>query len=190
MQRAKRVTVHATLEFLHRLQARTAQLSIARSTLRNQGQAGMVESARKYLTTMDLCKVRASSRAKFDSVLDAHTLSLMQCFPVGGRTNWGAARKSLNIFLRDVVYNRFLCTHFRLSRLEPWLELPLDSYSYDGIAREAENGAIPNWPRIKHLSPKISATLQASASEIALRLGVPRVHLDVMFCRLPLIDET
>ena len=102
-------------------------------------------------------------------------------FPVGARTNWGAARKALNIFLRDVHYSRPTCDRYGLSILENWLELPLDSYAHAGLVKDSKGEQIPDWPGVKHLTPEQNRCFQAAATSIAARLGTHRVHLDVRY---------
>jgi len=170
------------------LQARIAFFAIGRSTLRNQGSRGMVKAARHFLRSIDLSHFAVRIPAEFDSALDRHTLRLMTKFPGKGRTNWGAARKSMNIFLRDVVYSHHLREHFQLSAIEPWLELPLDSYSYLGLAADAKRlGLISEidisraWPGVKGLKGDVNALLQGLAKAIAMRLGTLRIHLDIRY---------
>lgn len=171
-------------DFIDRLQARTALLAIGRSTLRNQGAPGVVAAARRYLRVLDLRDFSVTTRVQFASALEKHTHLLMKRFPRETKDNWGAARKALNIFLRDVVYNRPLCEHHRLSHLEPWLELPLDSNAYDGLVEDsAGNYDVPAWPGVKALDRSVSAELQTIADAIAKCLNTRRVHLDVRYWR-------
>ena len=67
----------------------------------------------------------ATRRQRFQSRLNVATRRLKDRLPKGAR-NWGAARKALNIFLRDVLYNHYLRSRHHLDRLEEWLEVPLD----------------------------------------------------------------
>lgn len=173
-----------------RLQVRTALLAIGRSTLRNQGASGLISAARRFLREMDLSEFSVATRDGFDQVLARNTKLLMRRFPPEARTNWGAARKALNIFLRDVFYCYPLNVAHQLSNLEPWLEVPLDSNVYDGLAADLDGTqSLPEWPGVKHLTKKISDTLQASADVMASRLKIHRVHLDVRYWRKRAIDE-
>jgi hypothetical protein len=177
-------------DFIDRLQVRIALLAIGRSTLRNQGAKGMVAAARKYLRGVDLAAFSVGSVAQFASVLESHTQALMTCFPRGGKKNWGAARKALNIFLRDVVYNRLLSEHYSLIHIEPWLELPLDSNTYEGLIGDASlQCQVPAWPRLKNLDCRRSADLQVIAAAIAKSLNTHRVHLDIKYWRKEQIDD-
>ena len=179
-----------TFDFPDRLQARLAMLAIGRSTLRSQGAAGMVDHARKFLRALELQQFSLKSSKNFARVLETQTQLLADSFPEGGKGNWGAARKSINIFLRDAVYCRPLCIQFKLETLEPWLELPLDSNSYAGLLEDTSDASqLPPWPGIKNLTPLISRELQTIANSVAKTLGAPRVHLDVRYWRRGQIDN-
>ncbi len=105
-------------DFIDRLQARTALLAIGRSALRNQGAPGVVIAARKYLRGINLGDFAVANGLDFSAALDRHTAKLMERFPKGARNNWGAARKAMNIFLRDVLYSQPLCEQYGLHRLD------------------------------------------------------------------------
>lgn len=187
-------------DFIDRLHARTALLAIGRSTLRNQGAPGVVDAARKYLRTMDLMDFSEAAHPGFSAALNRHTESLMSRFPGRAKGNWGAARKAINIFLRDVLYSRWLCGQYGLEKLEPLLELPLDSNVYHGLVEDWQellssvagrpgDCDLPDWPGVKGLRRKVSAQLQAAAGAVAGELGTSRVHLDVRYWRKGAIDE-
>lgn len=142
----------------------------------------MVAHARKFLGGIDLSKFSALSIKEFAQQLDKETNFLANSFPSEGEGNWGAARKSINIFLRDVLYSRHLCEHFNLAHIEPWLEIPLDSDVYKGLSLDSKE-TLPKWPRIKKLDSEVSGKLQNVAKKIAKSLGVSRIHLDVRYWR-------
>ncbi|MBL0009471.1 MAG: hypothetical protein IPP25_20455 [Saprospiraceae bacterium] len=96
-------------EFLSRNQRRIAQISVGASALRNQGAAGILAVARDYFqTSIPLATFfkNMQSHETYREFLDFHTIELQRKFPKGGKS-WGAARKGLNLFLRDIVYNKF-----------------------------------------------------------------------------------
>ena len=96
----------------------------------------------------------------------------------------------MNIFLRDVLYNRPLCNRFQLSKLEPWLELPLDTVAYRGVCQDSGRELkVTHWPRIKRLTPEFSDRVQQVACRVATAAHVCRVHLDVKYWRKDQIDE-
>lgn len=173
---------------IDRLQVRAAMLSIGRSTLRSQGAAGMVSEARRFLRKVDLKVFSVGTCEQFMGELDNQTTLLADQFPDGGRGNWGAARKSLNIFLRDVIYCRPLCDYYRLEALEPWLEVPLDSNVHKGLVADSANDVVC-WPGVKALTAAVSSQLQSTASDVARSLSVARVHLDVRYWRQDALDE-
>lgn len=98
--------------------------------------------------------------------------------------SWGLARKLLNIYIRDCVYSRMLCAHYRLEAIEPFLEVPLDSFTGKALNAEAkargQTHRLPDWQSIKGLEREESDRFQAFASELAEERGHARVHLDVL----------
>jgi hypothetical protein len=169
-------------KYIRRLQNRTAELAIGASTLRSQGAKGVVGDARKYLKHIQLHRLRVRSEADFQRKLDLHTRRLQRSFPRRAQ-NWGAARKALNIFLRDVLYNAYLVDFYHLRGLEKWLEVPLDSHVATGIKKHARRDPPPRWHTIKGLKPEISERYQKAAQDIANARGTNRVHLDLDFWR-------
>src|SRR6266568_1385296 len=111
---------------LRLIEARTAIAAIGASTLRNQGARNVVSNTRGFLRRLDLKQFTGLSTSGFRQSLDTQTKKLQKALPVGAR-NWGAARKALNIFLRDVLYSYYLRKEYGFERLERWLELPLDA---------------------------------------------------------------
>lgn len=120
---------------------------------------------------------------RFTAVLDQETLRLLADLPKAAR-HWGIARKLLNIFLRDCLHTAHLTDRFRLKKLEPQLEVPLDSITAKALKRSAGRGSLPPWPGVKHLSPAASEVFQAAAANEATRLGIARVHLDAVWWSL------
>lgn len=164
------------------LHERTAELAIGASTLRNQGAKRVVSASREFLKELDLGSFRAKSQEGFRARLNASTKRLRNRLPKGAK-NWGAARKALNIFLRDVLYNHYLRSRHRFDRLERWLEVPLDRDVATALCREPEGGGLPRWRTIKRLTPKLSCRYQTVALEVARRKGTERVHLDLYYWR-------
>lgn len=58
----------------------------------------MVEAARSHLFNLELRDFSVGSEAEFQAVSNRETVKLAKAFSSGGSGNWGAARKSLNIF--------------------------------------------------------------------------------------------
>jgi hypothetical protein len=169
-------------QFIKFLQYRTAEVAIGPSTLRNQGNKGVVAAARNYLKTIDLFKFSVTTERRFKSVLDTHTNKLKISFPKGAR-HWGTARKALNLFLRDVLYNRYLSRHFGFRQIENLLEIPLDKDAAKGIRKCYKTKKLPSWEGIKDLTPQTSKAYQDAATCIASACKIGRVHLDVLYWR-------
>jgi len=162
------------------LQERIAILAIGPSALRNQGAPGVVGAAREYLKHLNLENFQVDSPKAFRTRLANETEKLREAFPAGTR-HWGAARKALNIFLRDAVYNRYLWERYNFGDLEAWLEVPLDSEVAKGLQSEPEGSLLPKWPGVKYLSQDVSNEYQDVAERVARRRRSARVHLDLLY---------
>jgi len=169
-------------ELIELLQYRTAEGAIGPSALRNQGKSGVLAAARRFLKAIDLFRFSVNTECEFKSILDEHTNDLMVTFPKGAR-HWGTARKALNLYLRDVLYNRYLSRHFGFRKVEKWLEVPLDSYVAKAIRKGFGIKDLPPWKGIKYLTPESSQAYQEAARRLASKGGFARVHLDVLFWR-------
>ena len=163
--------------FIPTVQRKVAVAAIGPSALRGQGK-GVLKASQEFLASMSLALDSQSSEARFRAWLERQTESLLDALPIKNRP-WGAARKAINLFLRDALYNQYLNRHYRLGRIEPWLEVPLDSAVAQGLLIKAGQGVLPRWPGLKHLGQSTSTQFQASASQYARSLGVERVHLDM-----------
>lgn len=166
-------------EFLDAVRRRTARVAIGPSTLRGPGNTGAVEATRRFLEQLDLSPYGTSSRPKFDAQLDEDTRRLKRRMPAAAR-RWGLARKSLNIFLRDCLYNVYLSERYKLSRAEQLFELPLDSITGRRLSKLAV-GDLPAWKTIKDLDPDLSSKFQRFAFEYAAAQKIARVHLDAFW---------
>ena len=169
-------------ELIKRLICRTAELAIGPSTVRNQGAVGVVRSARSGLRNVDLPAFKRADRASYSELLDKETQSLRRRLPPTAR-HWGTARKCLNIFLRDVLYCRYLCDHFSFHKFQAQLEVPLDGHVAGALLKDAEGTELPRWRTIKSLTPQQSEQYQAVARRIAMRKDTHAVHLDLLYWR-------
>jgi hypothetical protein len=97
--------------------------------------------------------------------------------------SWGAARKALNLFLRDAVYNHDLSHFYGLSKIRGWLEVPLDEDVGTSLCAEPEGKNLPKWLKIKTLQLLDSAQFQSIASAVATRKRMRRVDLDIYYWR-------
>ena len=149
------------------------------SALRNAGAKGVVSAAQTYLRQLRLEDFGVQSEPEFRSVLDRHTDRLRCTFPPRARDNWGASRKVLNIFLRDALYHRLLCEHYRLYQLESWLEVPLDEH----VASHLKKHSTPelSWFGICRVTLELNAAYQKRAGEAAGEK--PRIWCDYFWWR-------
>jgi len=149
--------------------------AIGPSALRNQGK-GVIGRVRRYLSRMELAEIqRVRSEAVFQQWLDEKTSRLVR----NQKVKWGAARKALNLFLRDCLYNKFLNSKYSLERIEPWMEIPLDSIIAGVLKNDAGRGQLPVWPKLKRLRKNESERFQHHAMKMAAKRNIARVHLDV-----------
>jgi hypothetical protein len=138
-------------EDLKLLHHRIAHFALGPSTLWNQGAKGVLKKAREHLKGVHLKYFSKKTCDEFRRALDKETERLRKNLPKGAQ-NWGAARKALNIFLRDVLYNYHLSTEYRLRPIEKWLEVPLESYVATALKKTHEGKDLPRWGTIKHLT--------------------------------------
>jgi hypothetical protein len=169
-------------ELTDRTKRHVAQLAANGSSLRNQGAPGVVEAARGFLEALDLSTFVTAGPAGFADLLDTTTAALRAWFPKGAR-NWGAARKVLNLFLRDCLYNIYLAKAHGLLRLRPLLEVPLDSQVADGLRATSLGRVLPRWPGLKRVTQAQNSEYQQAAAAIAKSLGVARVDVDLWYWR-------
>lgn len=163
--------------FLSTVQHKVAVTAVGPSALRSQGE-GVLGAAQGFLASMSLARIPKSREARFRDWLDRQTEALLGRLPIEGRP-WRAARKAINLFLRDTLYNLYLNRAFLIEKIEPWLEVPLDSAVARGLRSRAGRGVLPRWPGLKHLRSGVSEVFQSFASEQADTFGIERVHLDM-----------
>ena len=163
--------------FIPILQRKVAVTAVGPSALRSQGK-GVLGATHEFLAAMSITRIPKSSKWRFRKWLDRQTEFLLDELPIKGRP-WGSARKALNLFLRDALYNQYLNRKFKLRNIEPWLEVPLDSAVAHGLKVEAGRAALPQWPGLKNLTSDVSDEFQNFASDLARKRKMERVHLDM-----------
>ena len=163
--------------FIPTVQRKVATSAVGPSALRGQGR-GVLSVSQLFLASLSLARVPQSTEGRFMIWLDRQTDALLDALPVNGRP-WGAARKAINLFLRDVLYNHYLSRQYAFRRVERWLEVPLDSAVARGLKTKAGRGILPRWPGLKHLDADLSHQYQVFASDHANALKIERVHLDM-----------
>jgi hypothetical protein len=151
--------------------------AIGPSAARQLVRKGDIQYVRDFLDKLDI-KEFAQPR-KFSSSLDRATKVLAKRLPKG---RWGAARKFLNLYLRRITYNFYLRRAYKLDRIEPLLELPMDKFAAKGLKRDYE-GRLPRWKGVSHLTPEANASYQEAAKHIAKASSICRVHLDMKYWR-------
>lgn len=174
-------------ETLSKLQRMLGRASVNGGTARKMGPKGTVSAAQTFLANIQLKAFNVETAEAFRKQLDEHTRKLQAVLPKEDQygQHWGAARKFLNIFLRNCAYNRFLSAEYGLDRIEEWMEVPLDKHVSVGLKRAEKNKApkqrskLPYWPGVIHLSPAQSDIYQAFASGVAAEANLARVHLDI-----------
>ena len=169
--------------FITLMQRRVGNVSIGASAARGLP-TKTIEAARNFFHNFDLNPVKSLCMTEFPEWLNTATYELKKSLPYGAQY-WGSSRKFLNIFLRDCLYNRYLCEQFQVSKLEEWLEVPLDSHVGIGLRGEKEGQNLPKWINIIGLTDDISTSFQKVALDVANREKVARVHLDIKYWRGP-----
>ena len=174
-------------QFLEVMQKRIASGAVTPSAARNMGPRGTVRAARKFLADKIALRDVGASGQNYPQLLDGLTRRLVRTLPKQAQ-HWGAARKFLNIFLRDAAYNIYLRSAYRLDRIENQLEVPLDSH----MARELKqamrnlninNPSLPRWKTVISIDSRINKRYQDVARKIARRERIDPVHLDVIAWR-------
>ena len=164
-------------DFLDTMRQRAAVVAVGPSALRGQGK-GVLRATQNVLKTINLATIYRDSEVDFNSWLDEQTDLVLAALRLKKKP-WGAARKAVNLFLRDVLYNRYLCQEYGIHEIEPWLEIPLDSAVAKGLKRKAGHGKLPSWPGLKNLSKDVSDNFQEFAKTWAIEAELSRVHLDI-----------
>jgi N-glycosylase/DNA lyase len=155
--------------------------SISISTVRRMGPTGTLARIRQFLKEeVDLKIIGESDPAHFQDTLNDLTAKLRRRLSPESR-HWGVARKCLNLFFRDALYNYYLRNAYGLKKFEPYMEIPLDSNV--GRRLRKEDRSLPAWRTVKGLTPELSARFQKAAAQIAKRDDTCRVHLDVKYWR-------
>jgi hypothetical protein len=175
-----------SIDLIRLMHRRVAQVAIGPSSLRNQGAPGVVACCRQYFEKrirLERFANALKNEKAYARWLDRHTNALVATLPKGAQ-RWGAARKALNLFLRDVCYNTVLAQEVGLPRKLKafntaihWLELPLDKEVAQGMRNRCRD--LPRWTGIRHVTPEESREYQVAALKWANRLHTARVHLDL-----------
>jgi hypothetical protein len=142
-------------KLIDRIRHPLAISAVGPSVGRRMMRKGDIKGVRDFLDNLDIKEF--SRPRKFYTSLDRATKSLARHLPPN---RWGASRKFINLFLRSATYNHYLRERYKLDRVEPLLELPLDSFSTKGLRREREGRTLPRWKGVIHLTPGSSEGMQ------------------------------
>lgn len=182
-------------------------ISIGQPTVRNQG-IGIAKGVRYAISQnfefADFFKALDSKDPnEYTTYLDNLANSLMECYgldkdnkPTKSKIPWGVGRKCVNILARNIIYNRFIWDQIgydpdkfdKESHISK-LELPLDSFTINGLKDDCKTYNIPIIEdlaqpfTIKYLLLPKSKTIQGLASLVAEARGTHRVHLDILYWR-------
>ena len=164
-------------KFIASVQKFMAIQAVSASTVRGLP-AGSLGKIQAYLGRLRLGRLAGMDGSDYARWLDAKTRDLQNKLR-GCRKRWGLARKVLNLFIRQCLYNTYLSRKFRLARVQKHMEMPLDSKVARGLKEDAGRGALPPWPRLIRLDRNTSQKFQEHAEDYASRKGLPaRVFLD------------
>ena len=92
---------------LQQMQQRTAGVAVVPSAVRGPESKGVLPASREFLRQMNLNAFGTDDRSKFSRALNRQTKALMAALPAKER-HFGLARKVLNLFLRECLYNAYL----------------------------------------------------------------------------------
>ena len=115
------------------------------------------------------------TKAGYSNWLDSQTTKLKTA--ISGM-EWGVARKAMNIFMRDVFYNRFLFNAYCNDTMGDWLEIPVDRLVANALLMRFPD--LSPWKTLKHLEPIAHTAYQNAALKLAICKGTTRVHLDLV----------
>jgi hypothetical protein len=154
-----------------------ATVSIGPSALRNQGK-GILKKAQKYCSKINLINYSFLNEQEYLNQLNIETIKMLKSFKLKKKP-WGAARKALNLFFRNCLYNKYLCESYKINNIESFLEIPLDSAVAYGLKKRAKKRELPKWPGLKSLTKEQSNIYQNFAKKIAAKKKLNRIHLDM-----------
>jgi len=167
-------------EFLSVVQEFMALQAVTVSTVRGLRRRGKaLKNIREYLERLPLERLVRRDGQDYAHWLDVHTRRIQK--KLGGRKEqWGVARKAMNLFMRQCLYNTYLSRKFRLARFQKQMEIPLDNRVARKLRADAgKKNKKLKWKNLKALDRKTSQEFQEHAKDMAARDHLPaRVFLD------------
>lgn len=173
---------------------RLINLAIGSSAMRQQGTKNAIQEIRNVLYDEDIEKFKmALHENKFLIYLDDLTNFIFEKLHASHKLQWGAVRKALNLYFRDIFYSSYFCKKIMLDQsLISQLEIPLDSFTGKGIIEDYSKIANCSikWTTIKSLTPQKSKQVQEMAQMVNSTIyKLPAiVDLDLVYWRRPNID--
>jgi len=165
-------------DFLKTVQGFIAVVAMGPSSLRNQG-LGVLKKAQDFCSKLNLQNYSNLNEGQFKNQLDLDTLKLIKALQLKNKP-WGTARKALNLFLRESLYNKYLSKEYSLDKIEKFLEIPLDQVVSHALTKLETKGQLPKWRSLKSLDKEESGKFQEFAQELAEKeYHIARVHLDI-----------
>lgn len=159
-------------EEIKKLQRHIAFSSIGPTTLRNMlSVKGWRSEVCSQLGAINLNNLNSLG---FEKAIDKWTDDLVlktKC--------WGASRKALNLFLRDLYYNYWIRNKYNLDNFAEKFEIPLDGIVMNKIRKIYPS--LPKKPAVKNLTADINKKYQLSAYNYAKDNSTLRIHLDIKF---------
>ena len=164
------------------IQYRIANLSFGVGTFRRQP-SGTTQAAINFCRDLGLIDFSSiKNEDEYLNELGKQTNLLMEKLP---SKSWGIARKALNIFLFQTAHDIILSAKYNLTKLIPYLEVPLDNPNALKLKNKAkQEGIILNWKNIKDLKKIDSDAFQKYAKKIAQdEHNCSRCYLDLFYWR-------
>lgn len=156
-------------DFEERLKRNLTERSVGASAMRGQARKGGIAKVREALSEISVEVLgRVRNQTRFRVWLDRETERIRDRASRHG-VKWGTSRKALNLWLRDIAYNHYFRSSYGLERVEPWLEVPLDSYTAKFIRAEIKRrglmlpSLLPQWTTVKAVTPIFSDAYQDAA---------------------------
>ncbi|WP_416761910.1 hypothetical protein ACNI65_06530 [Roseateles sp. So40a] len=166
------------------LQSNAARVILGSSVVRVFAKGSKADML-SLLSTISLASLRSvESEADFKQWFVEHTATLERCLAEKNANNervhpglrWGHCTKVLALFARQIVNSPGLFDQAALSKIEPWLYVPVDSIVMN---RLRQCGVRPSFSRIKEISTAEEFfEVQNLLGEVASGAGVPRIWFD------------
>lgn len=158
-------------KLISELQRHIAFASVGPTTLRRMfSKKGARRDICTALAAIDLHQLDGRD---FESWLDTRTDELARA-----NGSWGACRKALNLFMRDLANHHRIRQAYCMDRFDGDLELPLDGKVMRALHRECPDRLLKP-VAVKSIEPDYHRAYQAVARDIAASLNVDRVDLDI-----------